>query len=470
MCSIQGDRCSTGFGRILTELKVVVEGEQSPVVRNVARFGLPCVILIFYLSASLGFEYTPDSTFHALSVARGIVQGTFLQSASLIKESGTPSPLWDFMIAIGGYMHLDLVLASKILSLFFSCGVILCSYFVAFEVLRDHLLAFCTSLIVAMQSWLLQIGPSGSALSLGLLLSLACLFFLLRNEYILAAFFCGVCTLVFWQAIGLAFCLVLDVFMNSIDKHRSLKIMAGTVLVYLCVLLPWVLFAYCFSVPGVPRLWPVDGLFVRYLSSPLEEVLLLGMMVAGFAVLIKSGARGYHALRSQIAPLGWVLWLSVIAITTQAEVWLMVIPLFAIYAFAGLRELLFALQRQYLVYGLAFVVTGLLLVYNQIAFRTITKDVMRRGAEESRQLVSIAYWLKANGKTEETIASEQCGILGFFTDNPVVQYGDQIYPGVMFVVTTKNNLAGYRMVYSASASPPEILGLAEKGFALWRKE
>src|SRR5512134_1625178 len=112
-----------------------VRDVQPSFVSTITRYGLPFVIGIFYFTASLGFEFTDASTMRMASFVK-------FGFASPIAD-GYPSPLWQFLLMMGEWFHLDPLLSSKVLSLVFSCLVVFVSYLVANEILRDRLIALC---------------------------------------------------------------------------------------------------------------------------------------------------------------------------------------------------------------------------------------------------------------------------------------------------------------------------------------
>lgn len=440
--------------------------EQNPVVRQVVRYGLPAVVLIYYVTASLGFGYTPDSTFHALHHSRMILEGNGFQSDTF--GVGTPSPLWVMLVALGGVLQLDVILAAKVLGLFFSCGAILFMYLFAHEVLADRVMAFCGALMLAMQSWFLQTGPSGSAFSLGLLLTLMCLFFLLRNEYVLAAVLSGLATLVFWEAVGLIAVALVDAIMNSIDKRRGVNVVLSLLLVYVSVLLPWLLWSSFVSLQPIPWLIPTGNFSEIKLVTSIGIVGTVALMVGAFFPAGKR--REQRPLRSDAAPLLWIVWSVAAGFLTSSDLWLMALPVMCVYALVGLKNIVLAAQKESLMHAFALGLAAVLLIQHQIVFYTETRNVMEESIEESRQLMSIAYWLKANTLKGESVSAEESGILQFVTDYDVQTYTKRDTNTSSLIVTSQKEVSGYKVVFDPAELPADLGASPQKSIVVWRKE
>lgn len=441
--------------------------ERNPVVEQIARFGLPLVILIFYCTASLGFEYTPDSTFQTLQIVRHLSDGGELTSIGA-PYAATPSPLWMVLLTLGSRFHLDLLLTTKVFSLFFSCFAILMSYLVAFEVLRDRVLGFCLALVVALQPWLVQAAPSGSALPLGLMLTLASIFFLLRNEYLLATFFVGLSTLVFREAIVLMGLLIIDMILNSVDKSRARKVILGLLLVYCSTLLPWILYAVFKHMPVTPVLISIGELPGWTFAGAVAFAVLVMLTVLAVIMFTKSGASGRLIVRTQTAALLWVCCLIILGFSGNREFLYLGIPLLLVYAFMGLREFIIARRLEHLVYTAAFVFTGLLLVQSQLASSKV-KATMKTSIEDAQELISIAYWLKANTSPEATVAADKPGIIEYYADRAIDASAKETGRRAEYVIAKVKSVESWEVVYRPSDLGFEFSTTGDTHFALWKK-
>jgi hypothetical protein len=443
-----------------------VNSEDSRFLHQIARYGLPSVIVVFYFTAATQFEYTPESTFLSLQYASNVTPGNILHEITI----GFASPIWMLLVVIGGWFDLNSLLTVKVLGLFFSCLAIVISYLLAFEVLRDRLMAFCISLIVGMQAWFLQAGPSGSAFTIGLMLSLAALFFLLRNEYVLASILIGLCTLVFWQAVGLLVLMLGDIWLNSIDKRRAPKVMVSTVLVYLCVLLPWLLFAILYGFPLVPVLVPLGEFTGISLWMGIALTIQVGLAAAGVTFLMKAEVGRSHVLRTQSVVWLWMIWVALAGSIWMQELWLMLIPLLITYSFFGSRQLLNVIGRPQNVHPVMFVLTGLMLALAQVEFHTVTKNTIENSIDRAQQHVSVAYWLKATVPQHATIAADQPGRLGFYLGKAVSYPGRGTHALADYIVTTVSPIEGYEIAYVPVTLQPNEPGQTRGGLAVWSRK
>ena len=436
-----------------------MSNDRQSLVTNITRYGLPIVVGIFYLTASLGFDYTSESTFQLTSIVR---------SGATFSGEGFPSPLWQFILTLGSWLHLNTLLASKVLSLVFSCVAILVTYLIANEVLRDRLIAFCVSLAMAMQGWLLQTAPSGSALTLAITLTLAGLFFTLRNEYVVAPFMFGLCTLVFWQAVFLLVPLCLDIWMNSVSKQRSVKVVLSGCIVYLSALLPWVLYVWKNDVNGLPILLQVSELPQVSFPSWIVITVLLAIACSGFVVGVRFSQDRMETVRTNIGVMIFVIILAFLGIVYHAEVWIAVIPIIATYAFSGIAELLKRLGRPHVLYGTSLMLTGLLLVHLQFDYYRWNKAAMGAAIGRAGELRIVGEWLKLNSVVSHTVCAERPFALAYCAERPVALIGNHDESCGDLIVTSRREVAGYDVVFTPEPVH-ESSGIPLEHYTVWRR-
>lgn len=340
--------------------------EEHPFVGPLVRYGIPSLILVFYISASLHFNFTPDSTFAALHA---------------LNHTGVDS-LWSLLLRSATLFNLDALLAAKVFSLLFACFTILVSYLIANEVLRDHLLAFCVALMVSMQAWLLQLAPSGSGLCCALFLVLATIFFLLRNEYIIGAFCAGLASLVAWQAAGLLVVLAVDALINSVSKNRSVKIIASIVLVFFGVVLPWMLYSLYVGKLLLPNEVAITEVPTVLPHVAFETVLLVGLMFVGVVLL---ATRDREALRSQTAVVLWI----VAASYSHQRMFVLSLPLIIVYAVLATRKVVEIFGKPHFGHLLVGILTAAILAYNQFVVHPVTKQLMEDTIADAEKLRTV---------------------------------------------------------------------------------
>ncbi len=442
---------------------------QDRFARRIARYGIPAVIVVFYCTAAIGFSYTPDSTFRGIEQVRDVwalASGHLTQTGPAVKSV---SPLWAFLLWIGSLFNPDLLLVAKILSLLFVSLSILTAYLVAVEILRDRVLAFFAALMLAVQSWLPQLADSGHPLALALLLLLGCLFFLLRNEYVLGGLVVGLCFLVFREAAALLLLLVTDAVVNSVDRRRGWRIAAGAVAVAAAAVLPWLVFAVLRGgalIPSLPSFTEFPGL-----TRPAMLVLAVtgGLGLAGFVLLYNAGENRSAVLRALLLPflcLGWLLGTTYLGVQ---GLWRTAIPLALTMALLGLSLLLRAWRGQRLIYLAAIVLAGIVLLQNQLDYNALTRPRMNDAITRSSQLVSIAYWLRSHAPTDACVLAEQPGILSYYSGRPVLpRYARSDRPAD-YVVSSERILFGYKPVYGGAGIDSGAT-MSPGTYAVWMKE
>lgn len=420
------------------------------IITKIIRYGIPVVVGLYYINAYFFFDFTPDSTFLAQQYFTGIASPA---------QWTSPEPAWMFLSHFGTTLGLDKLLVMKVLSLLCSCCVILFSFLLGLEIIGDRFVALCVSFSLAVQGWLLQLGPSGSALPFALALMLVSLFFLFRNEYLLASVFSGVASLVFWQAGLLVGIIAIDVFINSRDARRAGKVAISMLLVLFGMVVPWLLYAWSTNSGLVPSLvefgaWPERG-FLFFLFVVLTAVTALGSLFP----LEKSR----EEILKFIPLLLWVgLFLVFGAASQTVDLYYLTLPAVTILGFNGMRRFLEQSGRQRSVMVFSLLLTTLIVLVNQIQFFGSGQTFIRKTISQNRELEEIGVWLKVH-LTNESVSADRNGIVGYFAQTRVDQ--GQERPTTHFVVTDQRNLRGYKEIFS-SADAAEIATGASH-FALW---
>lgn len=432
----------TGWRFTRTNNSMNSSKNEHPFVVLLPRVAVPGLILLFYVTAVLRFDYTPDSTFtHLLEMRQAQV-----------------TSLWSALLGLASLLGLDTLLTAKIFSLAFSSFAILFTYLIAQEILEDRLAALSATLVVSMQAWLLQLGPSGSGAGAVLLLTLAAIFFLLRNDYLLAAIAAGLATLVSWQNVLLLPVLLLDVYVNSREPSHARKVMIGVLLVYVSVLLPWglyMLYAARLVIPNEVALTSVPTV-LPHLS--LLMVLLVGLLFVGVALL---ASRERQLLRTHTALL---LWIAVASFTHQV-MFAISLPLVVVYGFFSIQHILLAFRRWSLSQMAYVLLAALILAYNQVVVLPATTKVMDDVAATSAELKSAALWLRNNTPEQETISVPDgySPVVEFYSARPL---GDA---GARFLVTTQHDVLGYEVVFDPVEENPSLLTGSVR-YKVWKRK
>ena len=443
--------------------------QQSPAITQVVRIGLPVAVLIYYVSAALGFEYTPDSTYFSLQCARDLATGAGLQVPQGWVGAGYPNPLWTLLIAAGHVFGLDYLLTAKILSLILGSTAIMLSYFVAHEILRDHMLAFLAVLVIGLQSWFLQVAPSGNGLPLVLCLTLASLLFLLRNEYLLSAICAGMATLVAWELFGLMALLWFDITINTKDRIQGTRIARGCLLAFVATLLPWILGALYASKPFLPELLPAGDGGTAALLGKTGFLLLVGFAVAGIVLLARSGAAGRERMRNHYSLWFWMLIMGLASLQGPEILPYLVLPLLVIYAFYGLQQIGERFVREELRYTLLIAVAGVFLLVNQLTYTLEAKPRMAVRVEREQHLTAIASWLHQYLPEGASVSARETGLLGYLSGREILPEHRVLPNQSDFVVAVEQPSDEYVITFAPEEQPALQPGNVDARIVVWRK-
>jgi arabinofuranosyltransferase len=417
---------------------------ESAFLRNAVKFGLGGVVLIFYATALLHCGYTPDHTFIYLRFARNILHGGGFAFNPGEPTYGVTSPLWTLLIAAGGLLNLDLYLVAKVLDLLAASFALVMFYLLAFEVIRERLIAFLATFVFSTNVWLVRWASSGMETSLSVLLVLSVVWYCMRNEYLLAAAICGFLALVRPEGIGLFIIIIGDLFLNSIDKRLVVRIGLRAVLVFVVIVAPWFVFAESVFGTVIPNTalakssLPPDITYIGavglFIGRTIAISSILELILAMVALVVMTKAREYREIRLHFAPLVWVVSLIVIYVGIEADVvsryLLLVLPFIVIYGFFGLKKLLEKLQwAPRFSVSVALVFAAVILIQNQYVYQVKVKPHMTQfanGVEEC--LTPIAMWLDENSPKQAVVVSPDVGVIGYWSNRKICDLAGLITP------------------------------------------
>jgi hypothetical protein len=445
----------------------VVKLDNNPGVLQVVRYGLPLVILVFYISASWNFSYTPDSTFLSLRLARDMIGGGVPDPVP-----GHPydacNPLWVLFLTFGSILNLDSLAVAKIFGLFFSSTAVLMAYLLAAEILRDRFLAFCSTLAFATSGLLLQVAPAGSALPFALSLMLAALFFMLRNDYLLSALMMGIGTLLYWQAAGGFLLLLLDAWLNATTPRGRARVLVLSTLVYLGAVVPWLLLVALRSLPPVPWLVGLDDFPGHSLLTVSAAAMPLAFGAAAAVGLVRRPGNEGLSRQSHMIVILWACWALVSFALWGWDFYLFALPVLIIYALSGAQQITL-ISRSTAVYVQGLILTGVLILAHQIAFTYAVKPVMEQTRTDTEERVELAYWIKNGVPEEAPISAVRPELLAYYSGRAVSMWDPSTRPVTEYVVSDAEDLWGYSVVHRASRFEDDQALQGEGRNAIWKK-
>lgn len=420
--------------------------EQSPLFRIVLRYGIALVMMVFYATTALHFDYTPDDTYIYLQYAKSIAAGDGFSFNDATPAYGVTGPLWAGIIGVGTALGVDPYVAAKTLDLLFASLAILVLYILAFVILQDKLFALIVAWMFSFDAWFVRWTATGLETSLAVLLSLLVIWYAYRKEYGIASFVAGVLTLVRPEGALIMLAVAGDIVLHERKGgDRSLRILRAW-LTFGAVVGVWMVIAvthFGTIVPNVVTTFldtPFDGM--NYLLGWLSTMNILGAtqgvvivtMIAGLVWLVRF--RGVSILRDEGFILLWAfsvpLFFSVFHIPVGSRDFVPGIPLFILFAAWGIKRLersaMLSPQKAML---LVLLLAGVSLAQNQYVVQTLVKPHMNNyslGMEEC--LRPIAYWLRTNTKEEATVLTPNPGLLRYVSERMVYETTGVMTPQV----------------------------------------
>jgi hypothetical protein len=425
---------------------------------RLARYGVPAVILVFYLTAALAFRYTPDSTFIALGGMSGIAP---------VPPGMSVSPLWAMLLAGAASAGLDPLLAAKVLSLLFSSIALLTTFLIAVEILRDRFLAFAVVLAVAAEACVLQVAISGHPFALGMALVLGSVFFLQRNEYPVSSVLAGLAALVFWQALLLVPILAADAVANFTEPEkragRALQVTAAAA----AVAALWPAIALATGRGMVSWMPPLRELTPPTVSGFLIYGLEAAACLAGGFLLLRRGKHGRRIILALLPAVAVLLVFAAASVAGGREIWRMALPLLFAGALFGVRIVFSELNRVYAVYPVAFLLAGLTLIANQMEVQARLGDTMAGTASRNDELAAISVWVRSHAPAAAPLYADVPAVVAYYAGRPVLPSSDHTAGDGGMVVSPRMPAPGYVALYRlpASIAAQDVPG----SYAVWRK-
>jgi len=414
-------------------------------LKILVRIALPAIVLIFYVTASMHFSYTPDDTYIYLQFAKNIVRGEGVAFNAGEPTYGITSPLWLLLIAAGGLLGIDLYTVAKVLDLVFASLSLLVLYLLSFEVIRNHIGALCATLAFSVNMWFVRWAGTGMETSFAVLLLLLTVLYALRNEFFLAIVFSALLTLTRPEAWLLTALVLFDVYINSVNKRRGVKMAVSLAAMYAALLMPWFLYAFTTFGTVVPNTALAKSSFGFHIDDftwtltdivktlAVSDGLAVGVVLMGVIVLFgrPDAVAGYEGedepvsnrryLRQNFLPLAWIAALPALYLATNANVisryLLLITPVIIVYAFAFLWRVMELLRKEHLRVLAVVVFTAVVLAQNQFVYYTYVKPSIHaftQGMDEC--FIPIGKWLRGNAPEGARVFAPDVGAIGYYSD------------------------------------------------------
>lgn len=418
-----------------------------------ARFGLSVVILVFFITASMHFAYTPDDTYIYLQFAKNIVLGNGFAFNAGEPTYGITSPLWLLIISTGGWLGVDVYMVAKVLDLVFAGFALVVLYIFAFEVLGDRVGTFCVTLIFSANIWFLRWAGTGMETSFAVLLLLLTLLFCLKRKYFLAVNFSALLTLTRPEAGILVVLILADVYLNSVDKKQGRSMLLALALLYGALLIPWVIYAFVTFGTIVPNTALAKAAMAKHIDDfawtltdtvktlAVSDGLVIIVFVVGMILLFRKretivefmtgkpeseqkAVSSAEWMRFHSLPLMWIAALPVVYVITNANVvsryLLLIIPVIIVYAFAVLWRTLALLGKKSIRGVTALAFTAIILLQNQVIYYTYVKpsiEAFSQGMQEC--FIPIGRWSRAYTPEDTVVFVPDIGAIGYHAERTI---------------------------------------------------
>ena len=414
--------------------------------RIVLQYGAAVIVLVFYVTASLHFSYTPDETYVYLQYGRNIARGEGISFNAGSTSYGVTGPLWALLIAGGVKLNLDAYIVAKTLDIVFASVALMAVLAFAFIVIRDRLYALIAAWMFSFDAWFLRWAGSGTETSLAILLAMLALWYAYKKEHITSSLVAALLTLVRPEGVFLFLAAQVDALLNSRNRMSAIKVVIGSVVLYLMIVGTWLGFSYVHfgtMLPNQLQSAPFSGFsWSMMLANAFASMKIVGatqllplLFLAG-GVVVTVRKFGWHIIREEGFPLIWALAVPLCYVMFNVEIasrqLLLVLPVFIVYGLWGIKRLeiasLISPKRGFV---LLLLVAGISLAQNQLIYRGWALPHMNNlelGINEC--LKPIAYWLRGNTSAGSTVLTPQAGVIGYVSERKVFDASGMIAPEV----------------------------------------
>ncbi|MBI1807679.1 MAG: hypothetical protein HYR76_11570 [Ignavibacteria bacterium] len=353
--------------------------------RVLPLFILPAVVLTFYITASTHFDYTPREAYTPIHAAESFVHGEGFLVDTHSPTSEVASPLWVLIISLGGKLGMDLSITAKGIDLVFASLSLIVFYFFAYEVIRDVAVSLSATLAFSVSARFLQSTGTGSEISLAVLLLLIAMRSCLCNEYFLAMVMTVLLSLVRPEGFLLMILILVDVFVNSFDMVRAVKVSVALLLIYCIGMAPWLFYAYRAAVPVLPHDFGASAGGMEILTSLLmsDGIAIIVLIVSTVALILQIRRSGrdsswnederFYLFRQSTLGIGWIV---LVLLTGVVSGWkaaphdmVLVIPIVIVYASLFLYYVVRQSRWRPVAYVTIFIFVALVVMQNQIVYR-----------------------------------------------------------------------------------------------------
>jgi arabinofuranosyltransferase len=438
-------------------------------VRPDTKFVVGVVGLITLLSFGLNiglalgqvgtYNLTLDDAWIHQTYARNLAQGQWFTYTGGRASSGSTSPIWTILLSAGHLLGVDPVNWSLLLGALFHILTALLVYFLSLLYFGHRWLAAWSAILTALEWHLVWAALSGMETTLFVAFSLFYLY-LIQTQWARTWLMGLVGGLLFLTRpegallIAIAGLKVLWAYLP--DWRRALKPLVLMGLAFLLVISPIMIYNSIVSGHPLPGTfgakyeqwiapWTMEkGL--RYLKLVFTWFWLRGSLFLFFPLALAAGWLAWRRRMTDLMPVGaWLLGLPLAytfvlpSIGERGRYLMPLIPLVIMLGAWAVFEFLRSTQFKRLAWALIILATLMTLAFWVNGARAYVRNVR---SLESQHMV-VARWLRDHTPPDAVIATQDIGVLAYFSDRRLIDMAGLTEPAVVPIMHQPEQMAAF---------------------------
>jgi hypothetical protein len=424
---------------------------------NIQNIVLLLCVIIFAANVYSHFYYTPDDTYIYLQFAKNIIHGNGIAFNAGEPTYGITSPLWLFIISAGGIVGFDLYLLAKIIDILLACTSLIVFYVAIFPLVQDFAVRICATMAFSLNVWLVRWTGTGMETSLGIILVVISIGFLLRGNYLLSSGFTGLLGLV--RPEGLLLYVIVAAIILRTQKGNAMRLLGASLILVALPIIPWLIYAY----HTFGTILPNTALAKAGLSDSILGRISTFMDIAetatvsdGISILVciflsalivydykywKNNKSDQDETAENVSPrilmiVGWIIILPVFYIIADvnfiSRYLLLLTPVILMCAYYLINEALSRYFKSRYLYPVILAFTMLVMLQNQIAYFGYVKPGIDRFSDGMQStLIQIGRWFQSNTPKETRIFAQDVGAIGYYSDRYICDAAGLISPSLL---------------------------------------
>jgi 4-amino-4-deoxy-L-arabinose transferase-like glycosyltransferase len=395
------------------------------------------------------YGLTLDDAWIHQTYARNLARGQWFTYTGDRASSGSTSPIWTMLLSVGHLLGLDPVNWSMLLGALFHILTAAMVYFLSLLYFGDRWLAAWSAVLTALEWHLVWAALSGMETTLFVAFSLLYLY-LIQTQWAriwLMGLLGGLLFLVRPEGallIAIAGLKVLWTYRQ--DWRRALKSLVLMGLAFLLVISPILIFNSIVSGRPLPGTFRTVGKGLSYLKLVLTWFWLKGPLFLFFPLALVGGWLAWRRRMTDLIPAGaWLLGLPLAytfvlpSIGERGRYLMPLIPLVIILGAWAAADFLRSTQFKRLAWALIILATLMTLAFWVNGTRAYMRNVR---SLESQHMV-VARWLRDHTPPDAVIATQDIGVLAYFSDRRLIDMAGLTEPAVVPIMHQPEQMAAY---------------------------